>query len=273
MQAGIAVLERIRAQGHAFEGMTFLEVGTGRRLALPTALWLGGASRVVTVDANAYLKEALVIEDLRYIKDHRGEVEALFTGFSQHPLFLERFDLLMRAEHRLSSLIDLMRIEYIAPADAACLDLISNSVQYHVSYTVFEHISPSILNDILVEAQRIMKPGGLLIHYIDFSDHFSHSDPSISSVNFLQFSDTDWEKYAGHRYTHHNRLRLDDMICLFEASGVELRAVASTIDDAALSQLRRGFPLDARFRGKRDETNATINAWIVASSRTDLVEH
>jgi hypothetical protein len=31
-----------------------------------------------------------------------------------------------------------------------------------------------------------------LVHNIDFTDHFSHSDPSISSVNFLQFSESQW---------------------------------------------------------------------------------
>src|SRR5918997_5963825 len=44
-----------RATGRDVEGMRFLEVGTGRNVNLPTALWLCGAEHVTTVDLNPYL--------------------------------------------------------------------------------------------------------------------------------------------------------------------------------------------------------------------------
>ena len=51
---------------------------------------------------------------------------------------------------------------------------------------------------------------------IDYSDHFSHSDKSISSVHFLQFSDGKCNKIAGNRYMYMNRLRHDDFVSLFQ---------------------------------------------------------
>ena len=50
---------------------------------------------------------------------------------------------------------------------------------------------------------------------VDYSDHFSHSDQTISSINFLRYSDDEWQRYAGNRYMYMNRLRHDDVLALF----------------------------------------------------------
>ena len=80
----------------------------------------------------------------------------------------------------------------------------------HISYTVFEHIPAPILSDILSEAQRVLRPSGLAIHLIDYSDHFAHSDASISAINFLQYDDAAWSRLADNPYMYMNRLRADD---------------------------------------------------------------
>ncbi len=269
LTAGINILDRIQAQGHTIEGKTFLEVGTGRRLVVPMALWLGGASRVITVDTNPYLKAELVFEDITYMKNNRAQIESLFHELSCTTAFSERLAHLMEAEYCLERLLDLMNIHYLAAADAASLQLPPETIDYHVSYTVLEHIPPGVLRDVLVEGKRLLGANGLFVHYIDFSDHFSHSDPSITAINFLQFSEIEWQRYAGNRYMYHNRLRVDDIVAMFETLGLDIRAMDTIVDRRSLGQLSAGFPLDARFRGKSDETNATVSAWIVASMSTD----
>lgn len=265
LSAGINILNLIHDQGKTFESKTFLEIGTGRRLCLPIALWLCGVSEIITVDLNPYLKEELVFEDISYMGDNQQNIKTLFGKYSEKQIFQERFDRLIKAENNLDGLLDMMNIRYSAPADASCLDLPPQSIDYQVSRSVFEHIPPEILKDILLEGKGLLSRGGLSIHVIDFSDHFSQTDPSISAINFLQFSESEWKRYAGNRYAYHNRLRIDDFIDLFNKVGSRVLSLETCVDQTALEKLRKGFPLDEKFSSKSEETNATSSATIVAS--------
>jgi SAM-dependent methyltransferase len=262
--AGCQIARFIDRQEQRVEAKTFLEIGTGRRLNLPIALWLLGASRIVTVDLNPYLKAELVFEDIAYMKAHRNEIEKLFEK-AQRPVFAERFHQLIRVQDHLPDLLAMTNIQYLAPVDATRLDLEPQSIDYHVSYATLEHIPPKSLARILQEGKRLLRQGGLFVHFVDFSDHFSHSDHSISAANFLQFSDKAWERWAGNRYMYHNRLRVDDFVDLFGTANLRIVALDTTINEQVLEQLADGFPLDDRFQGKRAETNATVSAWIVAA--------
>jgi len=158
-----------------------------------------------------------------------------------------------------------MHIRYQAPGDAAHLDLPAGSTDYHVSFTVLEHIPPGVLQSILLEGKRVLKRDGLFIHTVDLSDHFAHSDGSISAINFLQFSEKEWMRYAGNRYMYHNRLRVDDYVDLFEAAGLQVLCIGSSTDARALKELGSGFVLDRRFAAKSAEKNATVHMQVVAS--------
>src|SRR5258706_16402487 len=59
MSAGVTIANYIRAQNQSLEGKTVLEIGTGRRVRLPLALWLCGAEQIITIDLNPYLKQTL----------------------------------------------------------------------------------------------------------------------------------------------------------------------------------------------------------------------
>ena len=78
--------------------------------------------------------------------------------------------------------------------DASKLQLPANSIDYQISYNVFEHIPPDVIVSILKEGNRLVRDNGLFVHRIDFTDHFAHSDKSITFVNFLQYNDHEWEK-------------------------------------------------------------------------------
>ncbi|MFM6005613.1 MAG: methyltransferase domain-containing protein, partial [Sphaerospermopsis kisseleviana] len=96
----------------------------------------------------------------------------------------------------MQDLLQFINVDYIAPGDASELSIPSNSIDFHTSYTVFEHIPPDIIKAIIKEGKRVLKSNGLFVHKIDYSDHFSHSDKSISAINFLQFSDSEWNRIA-----------------------------------------------------------------------------
>ena len=172
----------IIAQDREVTGGTFLEVGTGRTLDVPLGLWLCGASKIITVDKNPYIKEELIRESLVWIKNHRDKIRNLFGKL----LYNDWFDGLISVCSDIDSLLKLTNIEYCSNIDAAFLPLENNSVDYHFSINTFEHIPHNGIENILLEGKRILNADGLLIHFIDLSDHFSHDDESITSIIFFE---------------------------------------------------------------------------------------
>ncbi|HEV2801794.1 MAG TPA: methyltransferase domain-containing protein [Pyrinomonadaceae bacterium] len=238
----------IRSTGRDVEGMRFLEVGTGRNVNLPTALWLCGAASVTTVDLNPYLSSALVFESNEYVRQHEGEILKAFGAESERPQFRERLAQLLTFKGNLDALLRLMNVRYLPRADAARLPLADASIDAHVSFAVFEHIPARDLERILREARRVLAAEGLLVHIIDPSDHFSHDDQSITAINFLQFGEREWERLAGNQFMYHNRLRAFEYLELFERAGVRIIEQKQTVDEPSLSALKNGFPLHAEFR-------------------------
>ncbi len=265
--AGVDVSKRIEQIGRSPVGGVFLEVGTGRRINTPLAFWLMGADRVLTVDLNPYVKEELVREDLNYIREHREEVERLFEG-RIHGGRLDELVEFAAGKWQLADLLQRCRIDYLAPADASQLPIPAQSVDFHTSFTVLEHIPPHVIEAILQEGSRIVKSDGVFIHHVDCSDHFSHSDRTISPIHFLQFSDDRWSKIAGNRYAYMNRLRVDDLGALFQAAGQEILLDQRQLDPAIPELLEKErLRLDERFAGKAAEVLAATRVWIVAGKR------
>jgi hypothetical protein len=266
-QAAMGIIERIEKNNHSIADKKILEIGTGHQLNLPIALWLCGASEIITVDVNPYLKPMLVFEDIAYIHSNRQEILNIFGHYAEQPVFKERFSkLIAKTNTNFTSLLDTMNVQYWAPADATCLNLDSQSIDYHISFTVLEHISPEILLRILQEGKRVLRKEGFFVHCIDFSDHFSHSDRSISSINFLKFSDSEWCRLAGNDFMFQNRLRIDDFLLLLDKAQLNIVSLEKTIDARAKEDLDRGLVLHESFRGKPSDVNATITAWLVGSS-------
>ena len=267
VKAGVAMVDFIRKHREELRGSeTFLEVGTGRCLSLPISLWLCGAYQTITVDLNPYLKSELVFEEIEYIRNQQQRVIQMFGEHNQKPQFRERLNLLLNFKGGLKDLLALINIRYITRADAAHLDLPGESVDYHVSFGVIEHIARGALNGIFLEANRLLKDTGLAIHYATLADLFSTIDDSISPVNFLQFSENEWESIAGNRYMYHNRFRVDDLRQLFEQTKFRVLDLQSKVHPESLRLIQTGtLPLDRRFREKSPETNASQEAWVIAA--------
>ena len=273
LKMAVEMCDKIVEHGRTPVGRVFLEVGTGWRINLPVAFWLCGAGKVMTVDVNPYLAEELVKEDIGFLRNNRDQVRALFGDRLDEVRFGE-LDRLTSGNWRLNDLLDLCAIEYLARGDAAHLDLPSGSVDFQVSCSVFEHIPPEALESIMEECHRVVKDGGLFINVVDFSDHFSHSDKSISSIHFLRFSDEEWRKIAGNRYAYANRLRIDDLLSLIAKAG-HRQSGLRCINDASLPDLVRSgrLSLDHKFKDKSDDSLSTICAWVVSEKDRESATH
>lgn len=238
----------IKDAGREVAGKRFLEVGTGRNVNIPIALWLCGAEEVVTVDLNSYLSDALVAETIKFIQQQQAEVVKAFGPEAEQTLFEERLRQLTELRGGTDELLSLANIKYLSPADAAHLDFPASSFDFHVSHAVFEHIPREAITSILAEARRLLKPQGLLMHIIDPSDHFSHDDASITAINFLQFSESEWDKLAGNKFMYHNRLRGFEYLELFKQAGARILQHKDAVDEPSLQVLRNGFHLDHKFQ-------------------------
>lgn len=256
--------EVLRGLGVSIAGSRVLEIGAGRRIGLPMALWLLGSERITTVDLHRYLRWDLVLRDLealRALHDEHGTGIAGWPGF--HRMVPERVEQLLRVTDPKQELPALLNLEYRAPFDARATGYKDGSFDLVTSKTVVEHIPPTDLLAILREARRVLRPRGVSLHEVDFSDHFSHMDRSLLAINFLRFSETAWSFWAGNRFMYQNRMRFSEVLRQFEHAGFSpVLAAGIQIDAASLRALRAGFPLDRRFRGFEFDDLATVRAHI-----------
>ena len=249
LKKSIEIVKIINKSNYNIDNHVLMEIGTGRTITVPIGLWLCGAQKIITIDINPYLKERLVLESINWIKNNEIEVRKLFYNIADNKLFNNRLRYLISCKLDIIRILELTNIDYRAPADACYLDIDDKTIDCQFSMSVFEHIPLSILNLILIETKRILANDGIIMHSIDLSDHFSLSDPSITSINFLQFSEKEWEKWAGNKFTYHNRLRAPEFYKLFNDIGVQIILKEEHIDRKALEIINRGFPLDNRFAG------------------------
>jgi len=264
----VNILKKIRQHGYGINEKIFFEVGTGRVPLFPIAFWLGGARKTITVDLNPYLRNELILDMLFYIKNDKEQIQNIFEDF----LDIERFNLLLDYSKSKSinknSLMKLCQIEYIAPGDAAKSNLSENSINYHVSNTVYEHIPLNIICNILIEGNRIITNDGLFINNIDYSDHFAHIDKKISAINFLQYSDKEWKKYAGNKYMYMNRARHDDFVEIFKSVGHDFVEIEPNKNEIILEMLKNGkINLDEKFKQKENEILSIIGAKFITKKK------
>ncbi len=262
--AAVETWKRIQEQGYTPLGKVFLEVGTGRVPLVPLAYWLMGAEKTISIDSNRYIKQDLVAESICYICNNKPVVLGVFGDLLDRKRFDELMDFGSNSSPSLPEFFDLCRLDYIAPGDAANTRLADQSIDFHTSFTVFEHIPLFLLGQILEEGNRIIRRGGLFVHNIDYSDHFSHSDKGISAINFLQYSDKEWDSRAGNRYMYVNRLRHDDFIALFESAGHRIVESQPDIDPRSRELLQSGkLHLNERFHSKPEEILSISRAWMI----------
>ncbi|MBN9007230.1 MAG: class I SAM-dependent methyltransferase [Rhizobiales bacterium] len=175
----------------------FVEIGAGRDLALAIALRTLGVAHVTCIDIKRIAKLDLI--------NHAAKV--------------------LGAARALQSWDDLTAfgINYLAPASAERTTLPDDNVDCFCTSEVLEHIPSDSLTAILTESLRYLKPGGLHIHAIDYSDHYARSDSAISRFNFLKFSDSEWRKHNS-AFQYVNRLRHSDYERLFLESGYSIES-------------------------------------------------
>jgi hypothetical protein len=200
---------------------TAVELGTGWYPVVPVCFFLAGAEKVITIDISYLLQrehvQLLLKKILEYYRD--GKLLDFVPG-----LIPERINVLEKIfdDDSLSAedLLSLMKISYEVQ-DARNLSLADSCADFITSNNTFEHIYPNILKEIIEEFKRIAKPGSVMSHFIDMSDHFAHIDKSINIYNFLKFSEKQW-KLIDNDVQPQNRWRISQYRDLYKEVGVPI---------------------------------------------------
>lgn len=176
---------------------TVLEIGAGRDLAVPLALRRLGVGKVIASDVTRLAKLDLI----QHAADRLLTEAIEFRNWDD----LERFGVFYRAPH------------YVTVAD--------EKVDCSCSNEVLEHVPPDQLVKLLAGMREVTR--GLTTHSIDYSDHYARSDPKVSRLNFLRYSDEEWRPFnSGMQYV--NRLRHSDYLRLFREAGFTILEESST---------------------------------------------
>jgi len=88
-------------------------------------------------------------------------------------------------------------------------------------------------------------------------------DGTISHVNFLQYSEREWRRFAGNRFMFMNRLRHADFVHLFEGNDRRLIQV-ETGTHSDVAEALRTLRLDERFAAMPRNMLEITGAWFVA---------
>jgi SAM-dependent methyltransferase len=223
-------VEAFKRHGAALDGMLF-EFGAGWDLCGNIALWCLGIERQLLVDMNRHARVDLVNHVIRQYRDHG------IDGGIRRPA-------------EVASLEDLLPrygIEYRAPCDARAMDLADRSIDMVVSTNTLEHIPPEDISAIMRECRRLCRPQAILSMKIDYSDHWSHTDRSISAWHFLRFDDNAWRRWNPPMH-YQNRLRHSDYRRLFEDAGFDVLEEKAVVREAGENTVRE-LPLASRFGG------------------------
>lgn len=248
-------------RGHSQSGFSVLELGSGWHPFIPIGIYLCGASQSWTFDVQPLLspKRTRLALELYSRYAQRGTLTSLLPWVEEAKVrFL--LDLAQRAdEYSTSEILQRMQI-YPMVGDASKTELRSGSIDFFFSNTTLQYVPEGVIATLFGEFRRLAAPGAVMSHYIYTGDDFALFDRSITSYNFLKFSDASWRLLAGAIHSQ-NRLRPSDYRRLHTAERWTVRAEDNI--QGCLEDLRH-IHLAEKFRKYPQEDLLCLETWITS---------
>jgi len=220
----------------------YLEFGAGWDLFQPLALWRHGLNDQVVVDL-----------EMLFRPDYFNHV---VTGFSQ----IEA-DGLRVPDRMVSSVKELeyYGIDYQAPKR---VQDVSGTFDMVATTSTLEHIPFEDLADIMTAIRKLCRPGARVSMLIDYEDHWSQSDGSITEYNFLRYPWDEYDRRFNFPRLYQNRRRHSEYGRLFQDSGFEIIA-ANAKRPKDWKERLASVPLDAEFAAMDPEDVAVVSGHYV----------
>jgi SAM-dependent methyltransferase len=248
-------LEMIEWLG-SVSGAKVLELGTGWRPIVPILFSLAGAD-ICTVDLHPLMHLPSFRAALAVVRQNREQI-AQRLGIERSAI-----DYVTRECHDMSDRLRELRIEYRSPCDFRESGLESTSFDMFISRSVLEHVPTPVIEGILREAHRILRPGGRMMHRVDHSDHWAHSDPAITKANFLKYPNWLFRLTYLNPVHYHNRLRSPEFLSMLSDAGFSLVKKRLIVDDRSLKFLEKQA-VASRFRSLTLRDLATTGSVVLA---------
>ena len=220
---GLEQIAALRQAGVPLAGAEVLEFGSGWLPLIPLLFHLAGARRLVLTDVERLMDEQTIARAKRILIGQMHRIAEVVGG--QREQLMARLDEAFQPEYH---------VPWNARAHpAASVDLI-------LSRATFEHVPVSALRFFLEEFHRILRPGGVMCHVVDNSDHWQHKDRNLSRVSFLRYEDEDWRwrLAQSNLQAFQNRLRHSDYLQLFLDAGFLIERTTGEPDVACLQDLQ-----------------------------------
>lgn len=200
----------------SFSESNVLELGTGWYPIIPIAFYLNDFEEIWSIDIQSWLTKERQLETIAKFIEWRekDKLENYLSHINESrwetltSLLSDEKDL---TKEVINSKIGLATIV----GDARQTRFLNGEIDFICSNNTFEHVNKQVLIGILQEFIRILKPDGLMSHFIDMTDHFAHFDNSITIYNFLRYSEGFWS-LIDNNIQPQNRLRFKDYKGIYE---------------------------------------------------------
>ena len=119
-------------------------------------------------------------------------------------------------------------LNYLAPMSLS--QIIKNKLQFDacISSNTLEHLSEEDLKKTFLLLKKIIKKEGIISAAIDYSDHYSHTDKNIDNLNFLRFTNDEWNKHNT-PMLFQNRLRHQDYRKFFKLNKYKIYEIKGEV--------------------------------------------
>ena len=237
------------------EGSTIVEIGTGWKPIATLLFYIMGAKIIYTYDHVRHVRfdlVRLIIDEIERETDYLEEVTNIGKAVIENRL--------RRIRHctALDETLENANIVYKAPGDARESGLDSHSVDIIFSTSVLEHVPMEVIRGFMEESRRIIKPDGIVYHFIGCRDHYASHDRRISFVNYYKYPEWAWRIFCKNRIRYQNRLCAYQYVEIFKSCGAKMIHVRNIVVPASLEALKH-LKINKRFAHMSHEQLAV--AW------------
>jgi SAM-dependent methyltransferase len=254
-------LEHFRSHAEPIrDRIEVIELGTGWFSVVPIGLWLCGADKVRTYDIVKHLTSARLTATLQKFVETFDDgtlmdrLPGVDAGRAKQLASLVENACRVAPEE----LLQRIGVEYIVE-DFVRNRIPPGAIDLIISYAVFEYLHTDLIHEYFEEFRRILRPGGVMSHWIDLSDEYAYFDSKITPYNFLRFSPQSW-RWINNPLIPLNRMRISDFRRVIGQAG--FRIVDEKIRQGEEADLAR-VPLAEEFRVYPTDELLALDAWLV----------
>lgn len=229
-------LEVIRRHCGPVQNLSAIEFGTGWVPAVPFGCALAGID-ILTVDVARLVEPGIFDRFLNEAGRHLPEL-ADAAGVEEQ-LMAERLKTASQTAG-FSQAMQSLGCGWQAPVDTTRLAGIpDHHADLTISNLVLQCIPKQIVPEVIAEIYRVTRPGGVSIHRMTMFDEYSTGDPERNDLDYLRFSESQWNRWFSHRIKHLNRLRYSQFLNLLRAPGFEIVDCTRDIDHDSIPHLQQ----------------------------------